>query len=537
VRIQSKIIINIAVTVVVVIILVIAGYSGTSRLGRLQNLGNALGEDAVKVTVAANLGKMMYQIIADAEINRELDQSAKDWARAKQATAKSMDDVKKTADTPEKQRLLNDTQKAVDEVYNLYEKKMLPLMLETRDVTPAMRELDGQIDKTIKGITEPMEKFKALLVKESKDADLNFDQTKSSLRLSSLITGLVGLAAIIVMSLFTLSGVMGPLKMQLGILKDMARGNGDLTTRLDEARHDEFGELGHWFNLFIGKLHDTFGQVADTSRQVASASVQLLSTAQQIATGSQEVASQAGTLATSSEEMSATSCDIAHNCQSAAENARCASASAISGSAVVRETIEGMSRIATQVKETALTVGNLGARSEQIGAIVGTIEDIADQTNLLALNAAIEAARAGEQGRGFAVVADEVRALAERTGKATREISAMIQSIQAETKGAVASMEEGVRQVEKGTEASMKSGSALEEILEKIDQVALQINQIATAVEQQTATTSEITSNINRIVDVVHLSSLGAEDTVGAAGELSRMSEALQGVVHQFKTV
>jgi len=194
-----------------------------------------------------------------------------------------------------------------------------------------------------------------------------------------------------------------------------------------------------------------------------------------------------------------------------------------------------MERIAARVKDTAKTVEDLGTRSDQIGQIIGTIEDIADQTNLLALNAAIEAARAGEQGRGFAVVADEVRALAERTTRATREISVMIKAIQNETRGAVAAIEEGVAEVEKGTEYSISSGQALEQILSQINDVTMQVNQIATAAEEQTATTGEIASNIQKITVVVQQTAGGAAETATASSELSRVAEELQRLVRTFK--
>jgi methyl-accepting chemotaxis protein len=194
-----------------------------------------------------------------------------------------------------------------------------------------------------------------------------------------------------------------------------------------------------------------------------------------------------------------------------------------------------MEQIAERVKESAHTVESLGARSDQIGAIVGTIEDIADQTNLLALNAAIEAARAGEQGRGFAVVADEVRALAERTTRATREIGEMIKAIQVETAGAVNSMESGVKVVERGMESSRRSGQALQEILDVINEVTMQVHQIATAAEEQTAVTGEISTNIHQITDVVHQTANGAHQTADAASSLSNLSVDLENLVKRFK--
>jgi methyl-accepting chemotaxis protein len=194
-----------------------------------------------------------------------------------------------------------------------------------------------------------------------------------------------------------------------------------------------------------------------------------------------------------------------------------------------------MERIASRVSDAAKTVEDLGARSDQIGQIIGTIEDIADQTNLLALNAAIEAARAGEQGRGFAVVADEVRALAERTTCATREIGTLIKAIQNETKGAVAAMEEGVVEVERGTESSVKSGAALEMILAQIYDVSVQVNQIATAAEEQSATTCEITTNISQITAMVDSTVRAAAETTATSSQLSRESGRLQQLVSQFK--
>jgi len=310
---------------------------------------------------------------------------------------------------------------------------------------------------------------------------------------------------------------------------------GDLTVRMDIRSNDEIGAMQKSCQVMIANLHSMVSQTVHISTGIAAASSQLQATSEQIATGAEEVASQTNTVATASEEMAATSSDIARNCSMAADASRQTTDSANAGAKVVNETITGMNVIADQVRQSSKTVEALGARSEQIGDIVGTIEDIADQTNLLALNAAIEAARAGEQGRGFAVVADEVRALAERTTKATREIGEMIKAIQKETHEAVKSMEEGVLEVEKGAVSSQKSGQALEEILERINEVSMQVNQIATAAEEQTATTGEVTSNIQQITDVVHQTASGAEQTAAAAGQLAGQAKELQNLVSRFR--
>jgi methyl-accepting chemotaxis protein len=353
-------------------------------------------------------------------------------------------------------------------------------------------------------------------------------------------TRLINVALVVVALLV---GILTSYLITLSITRPLAEGvriadalaDGNLTIQVSSTGRDETGLLMEHLGHMVHNLRDMISRTVDISSSIAAASNQLHSTATQIATGAEEVSCQANTVATASEEMSATSSDIARNCSMAADASRQTSESATSGAQVVNETITGMNVIADRVRETSRTIEALGTRSDQIGEIIGTIEDIADQTNLLALNAAIEAARAGEQGRGFAVVADEVRALAERTTRATREIGEMIKAIQKETQEAVTAMNEGVREVEKGAESSQKSGRALEEILERINEVSMQVNQIATAAEEQTATTGEVTSNIQQINEVVHATAQGAEETARAAAQLAGQAEELQGLVSRFR--
>jgi methyl-accepting chemotaxis protein len=310
--------------------------------------------------------------------------------------------------------------------------------------------------------------------------------------------------------------------------------DGDLSAQVVIHADDEIGELGRSINRMVTAVGSIITSVKTTASQVESSAETLNQVCELQATSTEQMAAQTGTIATAGEEMAATSNGIAQNCNTAAESSKQGNNLVMEGVSVVQETVAGMHRISERVKTTAASLESLGSRSDQIGEIVGTIEDIADQTNLLALNAAIEAARAGEQGRGFAVVADEVRALAERTTKATKEIAQMIKAIQNETADAVKSMGDGVIEVERGSADAVKSGAALSEILTQINAISMEVSQIATAAEEQTATTMEITNNITQISEVVKMSASSSHDAASAAKELLTYAEELHRLVDRF---
>ncbi len=393
------------------------------------------------------------------------------------------------------------------------------------------------VDRSIKGVDKPL---RLALDEMEKVASASFEKARAEatatahkLLILQIVCAVVAALLLMLASVAIMRGIFRALKAIGESVQRIA--GGDLTQKAEIVSDDELGDMGRDFNRMVDSMSNMIATISSTSAQLAAAANQLQGTAVQIATGAEEVASQAGTVATAAEEMSATSGDIAQNCQAAAEGGYRANSTATAGAEVVNATVQVMNRIAGRVHETARSVESLGSRSDQIGEIIGTIEDIADQTNLLALNAAIEAARAGEQGRGFAVVADEVRALAERTTKATREIGDMIKAIQSETKSAVTAMEEGVQEVESGTTEAARSGQSLQAILEQINTVTMQVNQIATAAEEQTATTGEITSNIHQITEIVQETARGAQESATAAAQLAGLATELQRLVGQFR--
>ncbi len=321
------------------------------------------------------------------------------------------------------------------------------------------------------------------------------------------------------------------------LLREMDKfADGDLTVEVvPEKENDDIGRLFNGFNKSVQNIKDIVANVISAVQATASASTQISSSTEEMAAGAQEQSAQTTEIAGAIEQMTSTIFQTTKNASSAAEQAKKAGIAAEEGGSVIKETIDGMNRIAEVVKNAASTVQELGASSEQIGAIVQVIDDIADQTNLLALNAAIEAARAGEQGRGFAVVADEVRKLAERTTKATKEIGEMIKKIQKETGGAVKSMELGTNEVEKGKEFAEKSGRSLKEIIVSANGVVDVINQVAAASEEQSTAAEQISRSIEGISSVTQQSAAGIQQTARAADDLNNLTVNLQNLIDHFK--
>jgi methyl-accepting chemotaxis protein len=299
----------------------------------------------------------------------------------------------------------------------------------------------------------------------------------------------------------------------------------DLTVQRDQQRRLEQTQAD---------LRNLGGDINELAQRVASASEELSASSDEQARGAQQQKQQADAVATAMEEMTATVMEVAKNASKTAEAAEAANQAAETGATQVHDAVAGIKDVAESTGKLGQVLTELDGQAAEIGRIIGVINDIADQTNLLALNAAIEAARAGEAGRGFAVVADEVRKLAEKTMTATKEVENSILQIQTGSRHAMASMEETETRVADSTESTDKAGEALGHIMARIREVTGQVAQIATAAEQQSAAAEEINRNIEVIASVASEADEGASQTAQATRELAELAQSLLGLASTF---
>jgi methyl-accepting chemotaxis protein len=360
------------------------------------------------------------------------------------------------------------------------------------------------------------------------------DQAEST-SLTGLIVGAVTIILLFAVAIPIARAIRSNLKGVIDSLQDIAQENGDLTVRLSTSSKDEIGDLVFWFNSFIEKLQGVIKNVVDTALPLAETSQAIQRLSEQTIDSFQRQSDSVSQSRRSVEEMSLSVADITTNAAEAADSARNASEEANKGKLVVESTVEGIKELANNVTQSAETILQLQEDTNKVNVVLEVIRGIAEQTNLLALNAAIEAARAGEQGRGFAVVADEVRNLASRTQESTQQINQMLEQLQGAASKAVTMMESSQASVEISVKSANVAGESLVSITETVNTITDMNGAIATATEEQHQVSGLMVGHVEDIQGCADEASAASAEIAQVSNKLAELSSELEEVARQFK--
>lgn len=369
----------------------------------------------------------------------------------------------------------------------------------------------------------------AMTVSQTEVRDAGTRQAKVLLGSATALALALGLLAAWIIT----RQIIVPLRQTLAAAERVA--NGDLRQDLPTNRRDELGQLQASMQRMTQGLRELIGGIGDGVTQIASAAEQLSAVTEQTSAGVNNQKVETDQVATAMNEMAATVHEVARNAEQASEAAAMADQQAREGDRVVSEAVNQIERLASEVVNSSEAMNQLKAESDKIGSVLDVIKSVAQQTNLLALNAAIEAARAGEAGRGFAVVADEVRSLAQRTQQSTEEIEELIAGLQSGTQRVASVMDASRQLTDSSVELTRRAGSSLETITHTVSSIQAMNQQIATAAEQQSATAEEINRSVMNVRDISDQTSAASEETASSSVELARLGTHLQGLVGRFR--
>lgn len=401
------------------------------------------------------------------------------------------------------------------------------------DITQIMEQGSG------KAIMDELQKELQALVSEEETLIQQRSETQVATSDFTILVSILGTCIAIVLGLgvaFIITrGVLVPINTTKAILKDIAQGAGDLTIRVPVKTKDEIGELGNNFNLFADKLQLLINQIAASANELSGSAQNMAAITEESSTSIKQQKQETELVATAITEMNATVQEVARSAEQASVAADQANDEAKRGNDIVNQTVSSINALASEVESSAEVITKVRTDSENIGSVLDVIKGVADQTNLLALNAAIEAARAGEQGRGFAVVADEVRTLAQRTQESALEIETLIDTLQVGAENAVSSMGQSKERVLATVEDAMHAGESLASITSAVNTILEMNTQIATAAEQQSSVAEEISQNVDNIQSISVQNASGAEQAAASSSQVAGLSNELRSLVSQFK--
>ena len=480
-----------------------------------------MGGQAQKHLLLARLYVFRFLVDNDDASKQRVEQEFKE-------TIENLDKLMSVLENPQRRQLVEKSQQALAE-YIAGFGSVVTAITERNTGVKGILDVNGPI--MARKSLELRGSVFASLKAQSDVAEEHVAETTASIIIITLTAVIVGL----LIAYLVMRGIVTPIKQTNSMLEDIAKGEGDLTKRIPVNSSDEVGALGKNFNSFVEKLQGIISQIMSATEQLATAAEQVARVTEQTGANIDQQKQETILVATAMNEMAVTVQAVSKDASDASVAANSANGEANNGNQVVSKTIDAINTLANEVEESASAIEQLQHNSVNIGSILDVIKNIAEQTNLLALNAAIEAARAGEQGRGFAVVADEVRTLAQRTQTSTAEIESLIGSLQDGSKQAVNRITQSRDLAVSTVEQAASAGESLRSITNAVSTIMQMNTQIATASEEQAAVAEEINRNVVNIQSVSEQTATGAEQTASASIELASLSEQLKGLVRQFK--
>jgi methyl-accepting chemotaxis protein len=430
----------------------------------------------------------------------------------------------------DKQQML----KQFDDYFTQAKALSLGMIEETIDFSQ-LPEMGKSMNQAYEKVTSTVENFNKRNVTAFENSIEEANNSAESLVTTGFIMGFITIALLFGTAFPIISGIQSSLSNVIASLSDLADGEGDLTVRLETKTQDEVGELVLCFNRFIEKLQNTIKQVVDIALPLSDMASTVSSTAEE--TNNITMEQQKGTQNTKDavESLNISVRSVADNAAQAAVAATQTSQVSKQGAEVVSTTVNTIHQLAQTVERSSDVIDQLDSDANQVGAVLDVIRSIADQTNLLALNAAIEAARAGEQGRGFAVVADEVRTLASRTQESTIEIQTTIEKLQTAAKEAVDAMSSGKQLADNSVEQVSEAGKSLDEITSSVAQINAMTEDIANSTEAQSESAAQIVSHVDEISHSTQQTHTASEELAGVSGKLAHLASDLGIIAKGFK--
>lgn len=533
--ISQKLYLSFATVSVIIAILVVGAYRGFEQVQDATNSNihtyQVLGDTQLALEQLVNIETGMRGFVISSK-----DSFLEPLIAGEKSFSEKLQSLKKlTADNPDQQRrlaLLEETQK------RWINEDIDPIIALRKDLT-ARDMPDDELDKRITSGADKakMDSMRATLAEikgaENQLLEKRSQHMKSSKELALMILIWGGLAAV-ALSLF-LAATLGrstTARLQMAIDAATAIANGKLDTAIDTSSHDQLPKA---FDRMQNRLRETIQQINQAANQLVVAVQQISGASTQLSGAIQEQSTSASMMAATIEELTVSIHHVSENADEAHQIASHSGQQSREGAHVIENTLSSMSGIAKTVQHSSAQVADLGQHSEHISSIIGVIQGIADQTNLLALNAAIEAARAGEQGRGFAVVADEVRLLAQNTGKSTKEIAGMIEKIQAGVRETVETMRNGVEEVNQGVTMAGTAGQAIIEIRDSSSKVLHVVDQISFALREQTAASQDVARSVERSAQMAEQNNQSIQELLKTSSNLDNLATGLQREVAKFQ--